>query len=483
MNYRYTSEINPIHREIEKINIEENFSLFWEFLKKRNIGWRHYGQFSPFPKSAVFISDELPILDKAIDICSSDDEILAFIYRKLSQYDIALLHAKKNYLKNPNSFEAILEFAICLYLNKQNKAAIYMFNKASEFNHNSVALELWISYLFPIKNFNANKNLVHYLKLNPLALQNTDLPCKFDKKNTYDYNEMLFCLDTSPLAFIVSTNIGLTKFIFQEKKLTNEVFNLIARHSNEIIIRYDILCKLSKFINFKDLILHLSFNNKIKITSELIAALPKKFEKLNLVNYKNIINISKDISTNFKDSFDNDFFYKSISHPYIIKDSNTSDYSARFYSTNLNYKDSISSNISDAAKKLFSHQYFYIAEVIFNNSTKETSGNYDVWFDLSYSSLNSKIFKHLHTASYDRTYNGTLVWYATVPKSKRDSGNLFIESCLKEGKIFKPINNSIICFPSWFFHETTPIETSQHRITYNFDLLTDQIYFPISFFI
>ena len=483
MTYRYISQINPIHREIEKINIEENFSLFWEFLRKRNIGWMHYGRFSPFPKSSVFISDELPILDKAINLCRSDDGILAFIYRKLSLYDIALFHAKKNYLKNPNSFEAMLEFGICLYLNKQNKTAIFIFNKAGEFNNNSNAFNLWFSYLFPIKNFDLNKNLAHYLKFNPLSLQNTDIVCKFEKKNSLNYHTILHYLETSPLAFIVSTNFGLTKFNYQEKKITNEIFNLISCHSNEILIRYDTLCKLSKFINFRDLIFHLSINNKIKITSELIAAFPKKFKKLNLTNYKNIVNIKKNISTDFKDFLDNDYFYNSISHPYIIKDSNTSDYSARFYSTNLNYKDSMSSELSVVAKKLFSHDYFHIAETIFNNSTKETSGNYDVWFDLSYSSLNSKIFKHLHTAGYDRTYNGTFVWYASVPRSKKRSGNLLIESCLKEESFFKPINNSIICFPSWFFHETTPIETSQQRITYNFDLITDQIFFPISFFI
>ena len=74
-----------------------------------------------------------------------------------------------------------------------------------------LTLENTVNFYFV--TFDLNKNLAHYLKFNPLSLQNTDIVCKFEKKNSLNYHTILHYLETSPLAFIVSTNIGLTKFI------------------------------------------------------------------------------------------------------------------------------------------------------------------------------------------------------------------------------------------------------------------------------
>jgi hypothetical protein len=105
---------------------------------------------------------------------------------------------------------------------------------------------------------------------------------------------------------------------------------------------------------------------------------------------------------------------------------------------------------------------------------------FSIWFSASYTYGGSKIDNHLHTASYGRTYIGTIVLYACVPVCHLGEGEIIVHT-LDDVLRVRPSTGMTVSFPSWLFHETTPIAASDLRVTINIDIQTKkQISIPLN---
>lgn len=116
---------NKIHAEIASRNFssQTKVSDHEDFFRDRSYLWRIYNRFSPSPLGALALSDELPLLHYLIRVSEQNLAYidLAFLYRRLGNFDLAIHYAKKSigYESEVDIENAKLELAISLFLSKK----------------------------------------------------------------------------------------------------------------------------------------------------------------------------------------------------------------------------------------------------------------------------------------------------------------------------------------------------------------------------
>lgn len=486
-----TSLFNKTHEQILKMSdgVDLNLKDFEFFISQRSYLWRIYGKFSPSPLGALALSDELPFLHSLIENSEKNFayQNLAFLYRRLGNFELAIHYSKKsiNYESSVDIIESKLELAISLFLQKK----IYEAKKVIEpliniGEHRALpSIHYWFHRINEFKFTLANNDLLAYAKSNPLLLLEylKNFPkVKLDFYETLKANfkkdRSLF--DQECLIFFLIEDGFFDVEIINEYLVLSALEEFIVKWKNELMLRSVALSKLLIIFEKNKIINMLSVDNSISLTSEMMAIIFSKFTIFSSFINVNNIKIYEDRINNLKTNEYQEAIHNIMCEDYIIKDSNTSNYHARFYSLNLRINGLIYNFVQKEVGQLI-YQCFQKIKFQFLEIGIEIGDDYDIWFDASWTYGGSKINNHLHTASYKRSFLSTIVLYLCVPEAKLGEGDILIHASDKD-ILLKPVTGLAINFPPWFYHETTPINAGDLRVTINIDIFSkEQILIPL----
>lgn len=239
---------------------------------------------------------------------------------------------------------------------------------------------------------------------------------------------------------------------------------------------YPLLSSIAKIFGIKKTLELISTNDVIPLTSEVLALIWYFYSEpdsdIEIDRFVRQISLDQKFSSNTVDKL----MQASLTDPFSIKDRNTSDGASRFYS--LDYADlqpfkELAATFSPLLQDYYEEcllpalktSNLGLAKI--KDALSESTAS--IWFDASYSYGTSRIEPHFHAAYPGRTYSATGVWYAKVPDLPSGCGDLVINFGSKV-KSIRPVSNSVVFFPPWVFHGTTPTNSnSDLRLTFNFD--------------
>jgi hypothetical protein len=485
---------NKLHEKIvDLVNASDHsVSGCQNFFRDRTYLWKTYGRYSPSPLGALPLSDELPLLHFLIEISEKKSayQDLAFINRRLGNFDIAIHYAKKsiNYEPDINRAESILELAISLFLSKKTyeaKRVISKLNKG-EVSTFEPSVIYWFHRINGFKETLSTNILFNLIKSNPLLLvdylkNRTDQKYEFYCILKDRIEKYLEIFDQECLMFFLIEDNFFGTTCLESVEVSSALEKFISTWKSELVLKAECLSNLLKVFGKRKVIEMLSEGDVIPLTSEMMDRVFSQFSRFSIfLNSHNIA--SHEITHNKKNSDDYDEIIKTIMfEDYVLKDANTSNYNSRFYSLNLRINKTMNDFIRKELGSILDRR-FQDSKVQFSEVGVNIGESYDIWFDASYTYGGSKINNHLHTASYGRSFLYTVVFYLCVPPANPGEGEIVIHAKDKDISML-PTTGSIVSFPPWFWHETTPINAGDLRVTINVDIFSkDQVFIPVSLF-
>jgi hypothetical protein len=488
---------NKIHAEISTRNLGPQSKVFdhEDFFRDRSYLWKIYNRFSPSPLGALALSDELPLLHYLIQVSEQNLAYLdlAFLYRRLGNFDLAIHYAKKSigYESCTDNTDAKLELAISLFLAKKNHEAKRVIARLTECktDRQTSALQYWYHR---INHFNHKFSLNDLLELsesNPLLVVDY-VRCRANEKINF-LRELHARLDQRPGLFEQECLI----FFLIEEGFFNDIdlirpdsINLLEmfaeKHKREISLRSLTLKQLALTFGNKKTLELLAVNGKVPLTSELMDQIFSRYPIFK--PFLSSTNVELHRVLDIKKEREEDILYSEeicniMYEDYILRDANTSSYQSRFYSLNLRIHESFNQFIKKELGHILDKSFGRMRGMLLDLNV-DIQNDYELWFDASYTYGGSKINNHLHTASYDRSFLYTVVFYLCVPQAPPDEGRIVIHAQDKDISTL-PETGTVASFPPWFWHETTPINAGDLRITVNIDILSkEQVFIPLALF-
>jgi hypothetical protein len=419
---KFIDQNNPIHNFLtKKSNKKKNAYQIFNLISKLYIN-NKFDLTTPISFSAVRISDEMPFLE----YLENNKNILVKSY---SIYRQGRLQEAFRLLKNTHTSDAVLlKLIISIYLKKNiNKLIKYKFiNNKFYKNKKNFLLSVVNQKRFEIYN----RRYSQYKLIVKNFLKNKIITNELLKYKKHFQTDLSFTRE-------------LAKYCGNSQKYKNiirAIFNLKDKifYTSEIMSGYILSLYLEK-----------DYSTLEKYYSDKLI-LKDKF------NINKFLNIKKNINSCSKK---------------FIPDFNTSNLNGRIYTPNLNHGYSINKKFKNYLR-LLSNKFLkeYSNKLPFVRKINKDKSH--LWYDYSCNKKISLIKKHLHTAGIKRANLFTVVLYLNVPhKKNQKDGNLriFDDKIPTINEYLNVKTGDIVCFPSYFFHETTPMKSKYLRKTINLD--------------
>jgi hypothetical protein len=261
----------------------------------------------------------------------------------------------------------------------------------------------------------------------------------------------------------------------------NLLEKFVQRHKGEMALRSSTLNQLALIFGNKKTLELLAVNDMVPLTSELMDQIFSRYTIFKPFLSSENVELNTVLNLKGRDELYAEAIRNIMYEDYILRDANTSSYQSRFYSLNLRIHDSLNQFIKKELGHILDGSFARMRGMLSELSI-DIPNDYETWFDASYTYGGSKINNHLHTASYHRSFLYTVVFYLFVPEAPPNEGRIVIHAQDKDIST-QPETGTIASFPPWFWHETTPINAGDLRITINVDILSkEQVFLPLYLF-
>jgi len=447
--------------------------------------WKVLGLHSPVLRGSVPVSRTKDFCLKqlqALDLEIESPEVLlakAFLYERICSFELSLHFAKKAASKaSPNDFDCTLFLCKQYYYSGLNIQASLLVSTLCCQQQSPVPSSLiyWRSMI------DGGAFLLNDRDALRIAMRDTpEILCSITNSLSASDIADIFWEYTNILSLCKLTNRHVLLYCDLLSRIENpdlSTIETIIDHLPNVRLAndYPLLCSLARIIGVKKTLELISANGIIGITSEVLALIwyfyAEPYSDIEIDRFVRQVSLNNVIT----DDDVNKFMQATLSDPFCIKDRNTSDGASRFYS--LDYAGmGIFSELTPIFSTLLQEYYegcllpalksSGLGLSMIKEALEESVAS--IWFDASYSYGNSKIEPHFHAAYPGCTYSATGVWYAKVPELHLGCGDLVIDFGGK-AKTIRPVGNSVVFFPPWIFHGTTPTRSnSDIRLTFNFD--------------
>lgn len=430
-----------------------------DYLSQVSIGFPFYGVHAPAPLGSVAISLDRDFFQscESPSIC---EEII--ICRRLARYDDAVNLILKNIEEHKDQDFMFLELAHNYYL----KGDVSLGREAlDQVNQQSSEIFAYLKVVL-FDDYATGASELETLVTNPLLFLRV---AKVSKPLIDDEAFLESLRHTSDarkiLIILVAIEVGVLGRNGMEV-ICGEFGGLIEKSitSNHKFI--DQLVKTLGLANTKQIFGEIDVEPACPdVVYSIFSQFPERQDLFNegLINH----------SSGFLDIDRADVMRRVLLSDHLIRDRNTSDNGTRFYSLNLRGHNDFAAIEKRAVSLLQNYVRSNKPLKDFMSRSGCDLGQTDLWFDMSVTYGLSKINEHIHTAAVDEIYLATLVWYAHVPENIEDhEGNICISTggLLSKTLSISPKCNDYVIFPPWFRHGTTPTDTLEPRVTFNFDL-------------